>query len=111
MTVRLKPNGSAKIIMDMSWPHHPPEENFCLGSGKLLSPNQGMRDWLEFETCTVTIHKAWTLALYRNGQRALMCKSDWDFAYKHISVAEMNISLASTGNQQERLSHHSWVVV
>jgi hypothetical protein len=38
MMVRLKPNGSARIIMDMSWPR-----KIYLGDGKACSPNEGMR--------------------------------------------------------------------
>ena len=44
MMVRLKPNGSARIIMDMSWP-----KKVKLREGKACSPNEGMRDYVEFE--------------------------------------------------------------
>ena len=44
MTVRLKPNGRARIIMDLSYPH-----NVTLGKGRVCSPNMGMANYEEFE--------------------------------------------------------------
>ena len=38
MTVRLKPNGAANIIMDLSWPHEG-----ALGDGKAISVNADCR--------------------------------------------------------------------
>ena len=43
MTVRLKPNGAARIIMNLSYPHEPQ-----LGSGETCSPNEGMRCFQKF---------------------------------------------------------------
>ena len=40
MMVRLKPNGSARIIMDMSWPR-----KIYLGDGAACSPNEGMKSY------------------------------------------------------------------
>ena len=47
MTVRLKPNGNARIILDLSAPHGPK-----LGEGVACSPNQGMENYEEFEPVT-----------------------------------------------------------
>ena len=49
MTVRLKPNGAARIIMDLSWPHER-----ALGDGKAISVNAGMSDWESFEDTKMT---------------------------------------------------------
>ena len=43
MMVRLKPNGSARIIMDMSWP-----KKVKLGVGKACSLNEGMKNFAEY---------------------------------------------------------------
>ena len=77
MTVRLKPNGSARIIMNLSWPHD--EE---LGDGVPTSVNEGMKNSEEFEECKMTSDWYWRKALYRAGWPAEMCKSDWNSAYK-----------------------------
>ena len=49
MMVRLKPNGSARIIMDMSWPR-----KIYLGEGKACSPNEGMKNYKEYELVQMT---------------------------------------------------------
>ena len=81
MTVRLKPNGSARIIIDLSHPHGPK-----LGGGEACSPNAGMAEYEEFEPCTMTGDVKWRKCLYRAGRPCEMCKADWDMAYKHVSV-------------------------
>jgi hypothetical protein len=47
--VRLKANGAVRIIMNMSYPHEPK-----MGEGVACSPNAGMKDYEEFEPCTMT---------------------------------------------------------
>ena len=81
MTVRLKPNGNARIIMDLSAPHGPK-----LGEGEACSPNIGMTDYEEFEPVTMAGNIAWRNCMHRAGRPSMMCKADWDMAYKHVSV-------------------------
>ena len=64
MMVRLKPNGSARIIMDMSWP-----KKVKLGEGKACSPNEGMRDYVEYEEVQMTTDAKFKRAMYWAGQR------------------------------------------
>ena len=82
MTVRLKPNGSGRIIINLSWPR----SDWELGDGWVLSPNQGMKNWVEFEQCTMTTDRFFRVALYRNGRKCWISKADWDYAFKHCSV-------------------------
>ena len=77
MTIRLKPNGAARIIMDLSWPH-----DGELGEGKAISVNAGMSEWESFEDTRMTSDTKWRECLYRAGCPASMCKSDWNSAYK-----------------------------
>ena len=77
MTVRLKPNGNARIIMYLSAPHGPK-----LGQGEACSPNEGMKEYNEFEPVTM----AWRRCMHRAGRPSWFCKADWDMAYKHVSV-------------------------
>ena len=60
--VRLKPNGSARIIMDMSWPN-----KVKLGEGKACSPNEVMRDYVEFEEVQMTTDAKFRRAMYWAG--------------------------------------------
>ena len=48
MTIRLKANGNARIIMDLSAPHGPKLEQ-----GEACSPNEGMKEYNEFEPVTM----------------------------------------------------------
>ena len=73
MTVCLKPNGSARIIVNLSWPHD--EE---LGGGVPVSVNEGMKDSEEFEECKMTSNWCWRVALNRAGCSIEMCKRDWN---------------------------------
>ena len=79
MTVRLKPNGAAMIIMNLSWPHEG-----VLGDGKAISVNAGMSEWESFEDTKMTSDSRWSecFCLYRAGCPASMVKSDWNSAYK-----------------------------
>ena len=49
MTVRSKPNGAARIIMDLSYPHY-----VRLGKGMACSPNAGMEAFEEFEPVSIS---------------------------------------------------------
>ena len=77
MTVRLKPNGAARIIVNLSWPHEG-----RLGEGKPISVNKGMEEWEEFEATKMTSDYRWREALYRAGCPSEMVKNDWNAAYK-----------------------------
>ena len=85
MTVRLKPNGNARIIMDLSAPHGP-----RLGDGEACSPNIGMGEYEEFEPVTMAGDVAWRKCMYMAGRPCGFCKADWDMAYKHVSVRSMD---------------------
>ena len=79
--VRLKPNGAARIIMDLSYPHD--QE---LGNGVPCSPNEGMKNFKEFEEVQMTTDKKFRKAMFWSGWPAEVMKTDWCIAYKHISV-------------------------
>ena len=81
MTVRLKPNGAARIIMDLSYPH-----DVRLGEGMVCSPNMGMEEFEEFEPVSMTGDSKWRRCMHRAGRPAAFLKADWDMAYKHVSV-------------------------
>ena len=92
MDVRLKANGSARIIIDMSaprprvWTAGGMSRMARLGDGKALSPNAGMEGWKEFEECTMSSDRDFRKALYICGHGARMSKNDWAHAYKHVPV-------------------------
>ena len=81
MTVGLKANGAARIIMNLSYPHEP-----ILGRGEACSPNEGMRCFEEFEKVTMGSDSKWRMMMHRAGRPCEMIKADWDMAYKHVSV-------------------------
>ncbi len=81
MMVRLKPNGSARIIMDMSWP-----KKVKLGTGKACSPDEGMKNFEEFEEVQMTTDAKLRRAMYWSGWPVEVMKTDWSIAYKHVSV-------------------------
>ena len=81
MTVRLKANGAARIIMNLSFPHEPK-----LGKGEACSPNEGMRCFEEFEKVTMGSDSKLRTMMHRAGRPCEMIKADWDMAYKHVSV-------------------------
>ena len=82
MMVRLKPTGAARIIVNMSSPHT------VNGPG---SVNIGI-DGSEFEAKMSSTAK-FVESLARVGVGALICKSDWNQAYKHAHVREEDIKL------------------
>ena len=69
---RPKPNGSVRIILNLSAPEH-------------CSVNKGI-DASEFPTVMSSTTK-WLVALNRAGRNCLMVKHDWAEAYKHVAVA------------------------
>ena len=81
MMVRLKPNGSARIIMDMSWPR-----KVYLGGGAACSPNEGMKNYQEYEKPEMTTDEVFRRAMYWAGWPVEVAKTDWSVAYKHVSV-------------------------
>ena len=82
MSVRLKPNGLGRNIMDLSWPR----EGNKLGEGVVISPNDGMEYYVAFEPCEMTSDEYFRVAIFRCGRRCWISKSDWDYAFKHMSV-------------------------
>ena len=71
LMTRPKPNGSVRIILNLSAP---------LGS----SVNEGI-DKDDFPA-SMSSTTDWLRALHKAGRRAKMCKIDWSDAYKHIAV-------------------------
>ena len=59
MMVRLKPNGSARINMDMSWP-----KREVLRKGRPCSPNEGMKNYEEFEKAQMTSDTQFRRAIF-----------------------------------------------
>lgn len=93
MDTRPKPNGSSRIIINMSNPHakiYDPElkskREARVGDGVALSPNMGLSQWKEFEPCLMSTNEDFRFALYACGWKARFCKSDWAHAYKHVPV-------------------------
>ena len=81
MAVRLKQNGRARIIMDLSYPH-----GETLGKEMVCSLKVGMSNYDEFEPVKMAGDVQWRWCMYRAGRPAEMIKADWDIAYKHVSV-------------------------
>jgi len=78
MMCRQKPNGSARIILNLSAP-----KGNCV--------NDGIRSE-DFPT-TMSSTKKWLEVLDKVGRGALMVKLDWASAYKHIAVREEDLAL------------------
>jgi len=78
MMCRIKPNGSCRIILNLSAP---------IG----LSVNDGI-DSDEFPTLMSSTGK-WVECLNRAGRGCLMAKMDWEIAYKHIHVHPDDLNL------------------
>ena len=79
--VRLKPNGSARIIMDLSHPR-----DVKLHASEACSPNTGMQNFVPFEPVKMTSDMEFREALFWAGWPADVMKTDWSIAYKHVSV-------------------------
>jgi len=76
--VRPKPNGSARIILNLSAP-------------KGSSVNEGI-DSAEFPA-TMSSTEAWLKVLHKAGRNCWICKTDWSDAYKHFAVREQDTDL------------------
>lgn len=76
--VRPKPNGSARIILNLSAP-------------KGNSVNEGI-DKDEFPA-TMSSTEAWLKTLYKAGRNCWICKTDWSDAYKHFAVRKQDTDL------------------
>jgi hypothetical protein len=75
---RQKPNGSARIILNLSSP-----AGGCVNDGICSD---------DFPT-TMSSTKLWLRVLDRAGRRALMLKLDWASAYKHLAVRQQDLPL------------------
>ena len=82
LTVRLKPDGKARIIVDLSSPREGKEGT---------SVNAGI-DADEFPARMSSTAK-FVETLCECGVGALICKSDWCSAYKHIAVRDEDLKL------------------
>jgi len=76
--VRPKPNGSARIILNLSAP-------------KGRSVNDGIsKDDFPASMSSTT---AWLIVLHKAGRNCWICKADWSDAYKHFAVREQDTDL------------------
>ena len=80
--VRLKPTGKARIIINLS---HPRTEEGPTGV------NAGI-DTKDF-VATMSSTAKFVESLFKVGRNALICKSDWNQAYKHQFVREEDLKL------------------
>ena len=78
--VALKPNGKARICVNLSAPHSKATDV----PGKASSVNSGI-DPEEFHA-SMSSTKSFCVSLMREGCPAEMCKLDWNQAYKHQAV-------------------------
>ena len=80
ISVRLKPNGKARLIVDMSSPHL---KDVDLTRNIPSSVNSGIdkKSWPASMSTTRDVN-----LLDVKGVGAVFCKSDWMAAYKHIHV-------------------------
>ena len=89
MSVRLKPNGKARIIVDMSHPHTDKSALLCAPTP--ASINSGINKE-EFPAYMAGTRDVLTL-LYWVGRSGVFCKADWNNAYKHIHVRPHDLCL------------------
>ena len=88
LTTRPKPNGSLRIILDLSFPHL---DSYELGDGVPLSVNAGIKK--EEYITTMTSTTLWLQALMNAGVGCVMSKCDWSSAYKHFHVNKDDLPL------------------
>ena len=88
ITVRLKPNGKARLIINLSAPH---QDDLDLGCGLPLSVNKGI-DTNEFKTKMTSTSELLT-AMFWSGPGCLLSKSDLISAYKHYKVRYEDLKL------------------
>ena len=91
ISVRLKPNGKARIIVNMSAPHVKDKEKLDLSSGVPTSVNSGISK--EAWPANMAGTKEVLELLHLKGQGCKFCKSDWTSAYKHIFVRTKDLCL------------------
>ena len=79
MSVRPKPGGKIRLIMDLSAPHgvditslEPNSVNKCIDKSKLVTKMSSIKEVCE--------------KLFQFGHPLEMCKADWNNAYKHIKT-------------------------
>ena len=80
ITVKLKPNGKARICINMSAPYKRESDP----EGTPMSVNSGI-DTSKFPT-QMSSTQTFCESLMRAGCPAVMCKLDWNQAYKHVAV-------------------------
>ena len=80
ITVKLKPNGKARICINMSAPYKRPSDP----EGAPASVNSGI-DSDEFPT-SMSSTQSFCTSLMRSGTPSKFCKLDWVSAYKHVAV-------------------------
>ena len=87
MSVSLKPNGKARIVVDMSHPYFDTEKNPNIPA----SVNSEIRKE-EFPATMATTKDILSL-LYWVGRTGVIAKADWNAAYKHIQVRREDLHL------------------
>lgn len=87
MSVSLKPNGKARIVVDMSHPYFDTEKNPNIPA----SVNSEIRKE-EFPATMATTKDVLSL-LYWVGRTGVIAKADWNAAYKHIQVRREDLHL------------------
>ena len=87
ITVRLKPDGKARVILDLSAPHNDVE----LGQGLPVSVNKGICK-SDYKT-VMTSTREWINCLQWAGSGCMMSKSDLQSAYKHFKVRREDLKL------------------
>ena len=88
MSVELKPNGKARIICDLSWPHVPEPD---INGTTPISINDGINK-SDFPVNMVTANDLLRLA-FKAGFPAKCSKCDWNDAYKHVHVRGEDVHL------------------
>ena len=89
MGIQLKPNGSGRLIVDMSHPHLPGKP--VVFGDVPISCNASI-DKSAFPA-EMSSTKDIILALLRHGPGVTFCKQDWADAYKHVHVRQEDIRL------------------
>ena len=88
LTVREKPNGKLRLILDLSFPHL---DNVNLGDGIPMSVNSGI-DKMRFKT-SMTSTPLWLEAMRYAGVGGIMSKLDMKSAYKHFHIHKEDLHL------------------
>ena len=94
MSVRPKPGGKIRLIMDLSAPHgvelgspEPNSVNKCIDKKKLRTKMSSIKEVCE--------------KIFQFGYPLEMCKADWNNAYKHISICheDRNLQVVEFGGR------------